>query len=62
MPQFHHNLMGIGPLCDHGFRVLFEETVVTFFSKDNSVLLKGYREQSGAKIWRFSLRPEHTVL
>ena len=62
MPQFHHNLMGIGPLCDHGFRVIFEETSVTVFSKENTFLLTGYREQAGAKLWRFSLRPKHTVL
>ena len=23
MPQLHHNLMGIGPLCDHNCRVVF---------------------------------------
>ena len=62
MPQFHHNLMGIGPLCNHGCRILFEETAVTVFSKDNTVLLTGYQEQAGAKLWIFSLYPEHTVL
>ena len=62
MPQFHHTLMGIGPLCDHGYRILFEETAVTVFSKDNAVLLTGFQEQAGAKLWRFSLLPEHTVL
>ena len=54
--------MVIGPLCNHGFRVLFEETSVTVFSKDNTILLKGYREQFGTKLWRFSLRPNNTVL
>ena len=33
MPNLHHNLMGIGPLCDHGCRVLFEKTTVTVFPK-----------------------------
>ena len=54
--------MGIYPLCNHGFRILFEEAAVTVFSKDNNVLITGYREQVGAKLWRFYLRPKHTVL
>ena len=62
MPQFRHNLIGIGPLCDHGCRILFEETSVTVLFKDNTVLFTGYREQAGSKLWRFSLRPEHTIL
>ena len=32
---------------------------MTVFSKDNKViLLKGWRDTTGAKLWRFSLRPE----
>ena len=38
MPQFHHNIMGIGPLCDHGCRVLFEKNTVTVYSRDENVL------------------------
>ena len=59
MPNFHHNLLGIGPLCDKGCRVLFEETAVTVFSRQNTVLLHGYREPTGAKLWRFHLDPNH---
>ena len=56
--NFHHNLMGIVPLCDHGCRVLFEKKYVTSFSKDGTIILRGWHEPSGAKLWRFSLRPE----
>ena len=32
---------------------------MTVFSKDNkNILLKGWRDTTGAKLWRFSLRPE----
>ena len=62
MPKFHHNLMGIVPLCNHGCCILFKETAVTVLSKYNTVLLKGYRKKFGAKLWRFSLRPNNTVL
>ena len=27
IPQFHHNLMGIGTLCDHDCRVIFEKKI-----------------------------------
>ena len=57
MPKFHHNLMVIGPLCKHGCRVVFEQSQVTVFSKDSTELLHGWRETSGSKLWRFSLRP-----
>ena len=62
MPKFHHNLMGIGPLCNRSFHVIFEETAVTVFSKDNTLLLKGYLKQSGSKLWHFSLLPNNIVL
>ena len=54
--------MGIGPLYDHVCRVLFEETSVTVLLKDNTFLLTRYQEQADAKLWCFSLQPEHTVL
>ena len=57
MPNFHHNLMGIGPFCDNRYRVVFEQAKVTVFSKDSTKLLRGWRETTGSKLWRFSLRP-----
>ena len=56
MPTFKHNLLGIGRLCNHGCTVLFDSNAVTVFSKDNkNILLKGWRDTTGAKLWRFSL-------
>ena len=57
MPNLHHNLMVIGPLCDHGCRIVFEQSQVTILSNDSTELLRGWRETSGSKLWRFSLRP-----
>ena len=63
MPQFHHNVMGIGLLCDHGCCVLFEKKTVTVYSRDDNILLRGWREPCGSRLWRFALRPkEHTAL
>ena len=57
MPNFHHNLMVIGPLCDHRCRVVFEQSQINVFSKDSTELLRVWRETTGSKLWRFSLRP-----
>ena len=57
MPNFHHNLLGIGPLCDHGCHVLFDKTAVTVFLRHNIILLCGHRKTTGAKLWRFHLNP-----
>ena len=59
MPNFHHNLLGIGPLCDHDCRVLFDKSAVTVFSRQNTILLRGHRETTGAKLWRFHLIPQN---
>ena len=59
MPNFHQFFMGIGPLCDHGCCVLFEKTYVTVFFKDGTIILRGWRETSGANLWRLSLQPEY---
>ena len=59
MPTFQHNLLGIGKLCDHGCKVLFDSNAVTAFSKYNkNILIKGWRDTTGAKLWRFYLRPK----
>ena len=59
MPTFHHNLLGTGKLCNHGCKVLFDSNAVTVFSKYNQgILLKGWQDTTGAKLWRFSLCPE----
>ena len=62
MPSFKHTLFGVGPLCNNGCRVLFEADSVTIFNKtDNSILLQGWHETTGAKLWRFSLLPDDTT-
>ena len=56
MQTFQHNLIGIGKLCNYGCKVLFDSNAVTIFSKDKkSILIKGWRDTTGAKLWRFSL-------
>eukprot|EP00804_Cyclotella_cryptica_P030065 CCRYP_016955-RA/>CCRYP_016955-RA protein AED:0.37 eAED:0.35 QI:0/-1/0/1/-1/1/1/0/377 len=59
MPSFKNTLFGVGPLCDNGCRVLFDSAAVTIYNKsDDSILLQGWREPTGAKLWRFLLLPD----
>ena len=58
MPNFNHNLMGIGKLCDPNCKVLSGKTSVTVFFQYNVVILHGRRELAGSKLWRFSLLPQ----
>ena len=63
MSQFHHNLMGVGPLCNHNCRVVFEKKYFTVYSQDDDVLIRGWRKPKGANLWRFALIPKgHTAL
>ena len=58
MPHFHHNLMGIGPICEQDCQVVFEKKLVMIYSRDNYVLLSGWQESSGYKLCKFALCPK----
>ena len=58
MPSFKHNLVGIGKLSKHVYKVLYNKHAITVFSKGDSILIKGWQEPTGAKIWILSLCPD----
>ena len=45
MPSFTNTLIGIGPICDENFTVLFKKQDVTVFSPTGKPILTGWREQ-----------------
>ena len=53
-----HNLLGIGNLCDKDCRVIFTKHSVIIYDRNNKPIFKGWRETSGAKLWRISLRTD----
>ena len=61
MPNFRHNLMRIGKLCDHNCRVLFKKTFVIFFPRiilSSSVVDKNQLvPSSGASLFALNLIP-----
>ena len=55
IPCFQHNLVGTGTLCDRGCKVIYGKHAVHVLDETSKVLLKGWRETTGACLWRFSL-------
>jgi hypothetical protein len=58
MAGFPHSLIGLAPFVDAGCRVLFTTTSVIAFDKDSDVILEGWRETTGPKLWRWPLLPQ----
>ena len=47
MKGFHENLVGIGPICDAKYSVLFNDESVTVISPTGTPVSKGWREATG---------------
>ena len=57
MPSFVNNLLSIGVFCDADCNVTFTKQSVNVTNKAGTVILTGYREPIGARMWRFNLEP-----
>ena len=57
MKGFHENLVGIGPICNDKYSVLFNNESVMIISPTGTPVLKGWREATGNRLWRMSLLP-----
>ena len=55
MPTLIQNLMGIVPLCEKGCSLIYNKAAVTVLSTTRKVILRGWREVTGTKLWRFFL-------
>ena len=58
MSSFTNNLLSMGRFCDAGCTVIFTDTDVKVLSKTGALILHGFREQAGAKMWRFNIKPD----
>ena len=54
--------MGIGPICNAKYSVLFTEDDVRIISPNGTVVLNGWRETTGHRLWRMSLLPSADTL
>ena len=56
MPSFPHTLVGLGPFADQDCQIIFTKTDVTVLDPHGRPILNGWREQEGARLWRFPLK------
>ena len=59
MPTFVNTLIGIGPICDANFTVVFKKQDVTVISPESKPILQGWREKKFPRLWRFALKPNN---
>ena len=57
MQEFENNLLSMGLFCDAECTVVFSKTDVKVFDKHNNLILQGFRETEGPRMWRFNLLP-----
>jgi len=56
MPSFPHTLVGLGPFADQGCQIVFTNKDVSVLNPQGICILKGWREEQGARLWRFPLK------
>ena len=59
MPTFTNTWIGIGPICDVNFAVVFKKQDVTVISPECKPILQGWRENKLPRLWRFALKPNN---
>ena len=57
MPYFHHTLIGLRHICDANCKVIFTKNNVIIYDQSKSLILTGWQEKNGARLWRIALTP-----
>ena len=60
MDSFPNNLLSMGQFCDAGCTVTFTKFRVYVFNNAGDLVLDGFREKTGARMWRFNIHAPHT--
>ncbi len=60
MNEFTNNLFSIGRVCDANCTVVFTKTEVHVLDSNGNLILRGFREPTGARMWRFNICPAFT--
>ena len=60
MRHFQDTLLGLGPICDAGCTVTFDDKTVTIRDRDGRIILGGWRDDVAPRLWRISLVPTDT--
>ena len=59
MDTFPNNLLSMGQFCDADCMVAFTKTKVYVFDSTGSLVLDGFREKTGSRMWRFNVHAPH---
>jgi hypothetical protein len=59
MDTFPNNLLSMGQFCDADCTVTFTKTDAYVHNSDGLVVLHGFRETTGARMWRFNIHAPH---
>jgi hypothetical protein len=59
MDSFPNNFLSMGQFCDSDSTVTFTKTRVYVFNSAGSLVLDGFREKTGARMWRFNVHAPH---
>ena len=57
MKGFRDTLLGLGPICDAGCTVTFDDKAVTIKDREGRTVLSGWRDDDGPRLWHINLRP-----
>lgn len=55
MQTFANNLLSMGVFCDAGCTVTFTGNDIAIYNSAHKLIMRGFRETTGARMWRFSL-------
>ena len=58
MTTFTNTLIGVGPICDADYTVVFKKEDVTVLSPKVEPILQGWREEKLPRLWRVALSSE----
>ena len=59
VPNFTNTLIGVVPICDANFTVVFSKEDVTVLSPQGKPIIQGQREKKIPHLWRFALIPDN---
>ena len=62
MPSFTNTLIGVGPIYDANCTFVFKKKDLPVLSPEDKKILKGWREKKLPRLWRFSLKPNKSII
>ena len=62
MPSLTNMLVGVGPICDADYTVVFTKQYVTVLSQEGETILTGWRVKKLPRLWRFDLKPTEYLI